>query len=76
MGSTWLKVLKLCRPHTDSLIINLVSDVVHLHDKDLITVQDLDRASSGWDLLFEYHGRPSGIYSADEYLAGLGAARG
>jgi len=30
----------------------------------------------GWDLLFKYHGRPSGIYSADEYLAGLEAVRG
>ncbi|EMD39171.1 hypothetical protein CERSUDRAFT_152169 [Gelatoporia subvermispora B] len=37
---------------------------------------DLDRASEGWDLLFEYHGRPSGIYAADEYLAGLAAVRG
>ncbi|KAI0320993.1 hypothetical protein OF83DRAFT_1168834 [Amylostereum chailletii] len=37
---------------------------------------DLDRASSGWDLLFQYHGRPSGIYAADEYLAGLEAVRG
>ncbi|KAI0358002.1 hypothetical protein OH77DRAFT_1580683 [Trametes cingulata] len=37
---------------------------------------DLDAASKGWDLLFQYHGRPSGIYAADEYLAGLGAARG
>ncbi|KAJ4495985.1 hypothetical protein C8J55DRAFT_495449 [Lentinula edodes] len=37
---------------------------------------DLDRASEGWDLLFQYHGRPSGIYAADEYLAGLEAARG
>ncbi|KII87289.1 hypothetical protein PLICRDRAFT_250880 [Plicaturopsis crispa FD-325 SS-3] len=37
---------------------------------------DLDAASTGWDLLFQYHGRPSGIYAADEYLAGLGAARG
>ncbi|KAI0794110.1 hypothetical protein C8Q74DRAFT_1194135 [Fomes fomentarius] len=37
---------------------------------------DLDAASKGWDLLFEYHGRPSGIYAADEYLAGLEAARG
>lgn len=37
---------------------------------------DLDRISSGWDLLFEYHGRPSGIYAADEYLAGLAAVRG
>ncbi|KIK68378.1 hypothetical protein GYMLUDRAFT_91918 [Collybiopsis luxurians FD-317 M1] len=37
---------------------------------------DLDRGSQGWDLLFQYHGRPSGIYAADEYLAGLEAARG
>ncbi|KAF8062243.1 hypothetical protein FPV67DRAFT_262778 [Lyophyllum atratum] len=37
---------------------------------------DLDTASIGWDLLFQYHGRPSGIYSADEYLAGLEAVRG
>ncbi|KAJ3511275.1 hypothetical protein NLJ89_g4191 [Agrocybe chaxingu] len=37
---------------------------------------DLDVASKGWDMLFEYHGRPSGIYSADEYLAGLEAVRG
>ncbi|KIY73670.1 hypothetical protein CYLTODRAFT_416702 [Cylindrobasidium torrendii FP15055 ss-10] len=37
---------------------------------------DLDLASSGWDLLFKYHGRPSGIYGADEYLAGREATRG
>ena len=37
---------------------------------------DLDAASLGWDLLFQYHGRPSGIFAADEYLAGLEAARG
>ncbi|KAI0331651.1 hypothetical protein GY45DRAFT_598326 [Cubamyces sp. BRFM 1775] len=37
---------------------------------------DLDAASTGWDLLFQYHGRPSGIYAADEYLAGLEAVRG
>jgi len=37
---------------------------------------DIDTASQGWDLLFEYHGRPSGIYAADEYLAGLEAVRG
>jgi len=37
---------------------------------------DLDVASEGWDLLFQYHGRPSGIYAADEYLAGLEAVRG
>ncbi|KAF5343072.1 hypothetical protein D9758_011159 [Tetrapyrgos nigripes] len=38
--------------------------------------QYLDRASEGWDLVFQYHGRPSGIFAADEYLAGLEAARG
>ncbi|KAH7921753.1 hypothetical protein BV22DRAFT_1038302 [Leucogyrophana mollusca] len=32
--------------------------------------------SQGWDLLFQYHGRPSGIFAADEYLAGLQAIRG
>lgn len=37
---------------------------------------DLDAASLGWDLLFQFHGRPSGIFAADEYLAGLEAARG
>jgi len=37
---------------------------------------DLDRISEGWDLLFKYHGRPSGIFAADEYLAGLEAIRG
>ncbi|KAG7095934.1 hypothetical protein E1B28_006618 [Marasmius oreades] len=37
---------------------------------------DLTRTSEGWDLLFKYHGRPSGIYGADEYLAGLEATRG
>ncbi|THH05337.1 hypothetical protein EW145_g4867 [Phellinidium pouzarii] len=35
-----------------------------------------NQVSEGWDLLFQYHGRPSGIYAADEYLAGLGAVRG
>ncbi|KAF5384254.1 hypothetical protein D9615_003331 [Tricholomella constricta] len=37
---------------------------------------DLDTASVGWDMLFQYHGRPSGIFAADEYLAGLEAVRG
>ncbi|KAI0705252.1 hypothetical protein BC835DRAFT_1410156 [Cytidiella melzeri] len=37
---------------------------------------DLDAASIGWDLLFKYHGRPSGAFAADEYLAGLEAVRG
>ena len=42
----------------------------------VIYFPDLDAASLGWDLLFQYHGRPSGIYAADEYLAGLEAVRG
>ncbi|QRV72340.1 glycoside hydrolase family 127 protein [Ceratobasidium sp. AG-Ba] len=33
-------------------------------------------ASSGWDRLYQYHGRPSGIFAADEHLAGLEAIRG
>ncbi|KAJ7742166.1 hypothetical protein DFH07DRAFT_964682 [Mycena maculata] len=37
---------------------------------------DLDVASKGWDMLFKYHGRPSGAFAADEYLAGLEAVRG
>ncbi|KZV87063.1 hypothetical protein EXIGLDRAFT_724132 [Exidia glandulosa HHB12029] len=37
---------------------------------------DLARASEGWDNLFKFHGRPSGIFAADEYLAGLEAHRG
>ncbi|KAF9256088.1 hypothetical protein L218DRAFT_1028235 [Marasmius fiardii PR-910] len=37
---------------------------------------DLAAASQAWDLLFQYHGRPSGIFAGDEYLAGLEAVRG
>ncbi|KAL0061878.1 hypothetical protein AAF712_011254 [Marasmius tenuissimus] len=37
---------------------------------------DLTRTSQGWDLLYKYHGRPSGCFGADEYLAGLEATRG
>ncbi len=37
---------------------------------------DLDAASKGWDLMFKYHGRPSGAFGADEMLSGLAAARG
>ena len=44
--------------------------------KLIVALSDLDAASKGWDLLFQYHGRPSGIYAADEYLAGLEAVRG
>ncbi|KAF5353734.1 hypothetical protein D9758_008623 [Tetrapyrgos nigripes] len=37
---------------------------------------DLDAANLAWDLMFRYHGRPSGAYAADEMLAGLEAVRG
>ncbi|KAL1728181.1 hypothetical protein EV714DRAFT_238256 [Schizophyllum commune] len=37
---------------------------------------DLDAASTAWELVFRYHGRPSGIFAADEMLAGLEANRG
>ncbi|CAE6403525.1 unnamed protein product [Rhizoctonia solani] len=33
-------------------------------------------AAAAWDRLYKYHGRPSGIFAADEYLAGLDAIRG
>ncbi|KAJ7048624.1 hypothetical protein C8F01DRAFT_1276822 [Mycena amicta] len=59
-ASTWLKVSK----HSPATFR-------FTHNQS-----DLDTASLGWDLLFQYHGRPSGIYAADEYLAGLEATRG
>ncbi|KAE9385764.1 hypothetical protein BT96DRAFT_1026488, partial [Gymnopus androsaceus JB14] len=37
---------------------------------------DIVAASLSWDLMFKYHGRPSGAYAADEMLAGLEAVRG
>ncbi|PIL24884.1 hypothetical protein GSI_12771 [Ganoderma sinense ZZ0214-1] len=37
---------------------------------------DIDAASAAWDILFKYHGRPSGVFGADEFLAGLEAIRG
>jgi hypothetical protein len=37
---------------------------------------DLDAAKESWELLFKYHGRPSGAFGADEMLAGLEAVRG
>ena len=39
-------------------------------------IAELDVASAAWDIVFQYHGRPSGSFAADEYLAGLEAARG
>ncbi|KAG8790469.1 hypothetical protein FRC12_011792 [Ceratobasidium sp. 428] len=41
------------------------------HDETEIT-----EAAAAWDRLYKYHGRPSGIFAADEYLAGLEAVRG
>lgn len=46
------------------------TDVSDLHFKDLAAI------GQAWDIVFKYHGRPSGIFAADEYLAGLEAARG
>lgn len=43
---------------------------------DIDTFAELDVASAAWDIVFQYHGRPSGSFAADEYLAGLEAARG
>ncbi|KAF5391810.1 hypothetical protein D9757_001851 [Collybiopsis confluens] len=37
---------------------------------------DINAASLSWDLMFKYHGRPSGAFAADEMLAGLEATRG
>ncbi|KAJ1308345.1 hypothetical protein OPQ81_004055 [Rhizoctonia solani] len=40
-----------------------------------LTVEKTE-AAAAWDRLYKYHGRPSGIFAADEYLAGLDAVRG
>lgn len=37
---------------------------------------DVDSTSQRWDILYKYHGRPTGIFAADEHLAGLHANRG
>ncbi|KAG9086116.1 hypothetical protein FRC06_003268, partial [Ceratobasidium sp. 370] len=37
---------------------------------------EITDAAAAWDRLYKYHGRPSGIFAADEYLAGLEAVRG
>ncbi|KAG8747097.1 hypothetical protein FRC10_002513 [Ceratobasidium sp. 414] len=39
-------------------------------------VTEITDAAAAWDRLYQYHGRPSGIFAADEYLAGLEAIRG
>ncbi|KAF9255860.1 hypothetical protein L218DRAFT_883135, partial [Marasmius fiardii PR-910] len=41
-----------------------------------LNISDLEAASLSWDLLFKYHGRPSGAFGADELLSGLEANRG
>jgi hypothetical protein len=40
------------------------------------TFLEKTEAAAAWDRLYQYHGRPSGIFAADEYLAGLDAIRG
>lgn len=37
---------------------------------------ELVDAIAAWNRIHRYHGRPSGIYAADEYLAGLDPVRG
>ncbi|KAG7095929.1 hypothetical protein E1B28_006612 [Marasmius oreades] len=41
-----------------------------------LNTSDLEAATLSWDLLFKYHGRPSGAFGADELLSGLEANRG
>lgn len=36
----------------------------------------ISMGKTAWQEMFEYHGRPSGIFAADEHLAGLQAIRG
>lgn len=78
MVSIWQKVSRLSPPRSVSRITRLVSVHATFHHCDGFesVLIDLDVASRGWDMLFQYHGRPSGIYAADEYLAGLEAVRG
>ncbi|KZP19801.1 hypothetical protein FIBSPDRAFT_862288 [Athelia psychrophila] len=37
---------------------------------------DVASTSQRWDILYKYHGLPTGIFNADEHLAGLDANRG
>ncbi|KAJ1301264.1 hypothetical protein OPQ81_003671 [Rhizoctonia solani] len=37
---------------------------------------ELTDAIKAWDRIYKYHGRPSGIFAADEFLAGLDPVRG
>ncbi|EJD54087.1 hypothetical protein AURDEDRAFT_157341 [Auricularia subglabra TFB-10046 SS5] len=43
-----------------------------------LTKDPVDEATTSqfFDILYKYHGRPSGIFAADEHLAGLSANRG
>ncbi|QRV99016.1 glycoside hydrolase family 127 protein [Ceratobasidium sp. AG-Ba] len=37
---------------------------------------ELSDAIAAWNRIYKYHGRPSGIFAADEFLAGLDSVRG
>ncbi|KZV90509.1 hypothetical protein EXIGLDRAFT_740764 [Exidia glandulosa HHB12029] len=37
---------------------------------------DAEATSQWWDIVYKYHGRPSGVFAADEHLAGMAANRG
>lgn len=37
---------------------------------------DANATSQWWDIVYKYHGRPSGVFAADEHLAGMAANRG
>ena len=37
---------------------------------------DVASTTQRWQILYKYHGRPTGIFGADEHLAGLDANRG
>lgn len=41
-----------------------------------LAIPEKTEAAAAWDRLYQHHGRPSGIFAADEYLAGLDAIRG
>lgn len=39
-------------------------------------VDDHNTTNAWWDILYKYHGRPTGVFAADEHLAGLSPNRG
>jgi len=57
-------------------ILNWSVFTYHSVDTPKLISPDLDTVSKGQDMSFQYHSRPSGIYAADKYLAGLEAIRG